>query len=198
VTLDLGRYRKFLPIVRAYANLSKDESSKVGALIIGPGMEHRAQGWNGAPRGSDADVDDRRQRPEKYFWFSHAESNAIANAARAGTSTQGCVMLVTMPPCMDCAKLIVQAGIKAVVYVAPNEEFKERWKDHIGRAAMLFAECGVETLEIEDRGTEPMGYICHLDSWSGSPENADWVAVRMPAGAKEIPEGAPVYLGSPP
>jgi dCMP deaminase len=146
--MDLGKYKKLMTIAHAYAALSKDESTKVGALIVGVGMEVRSSGWNGAPRGSDADVDGRRSRPEKYFWFCHAEANAIANAARAGTSIQDCVMLVTLPPCMDCAKLIVQAGIRTVIYEAGDDAFKERWKDHLTRAAHLFQECGVRTLEL--------------------------------------------------
>lgn len=142
-----GRYVKFLPIARAYAKMSKD-TTKVGALILGPGLEVRSAGWNGAPRGSDADVDGRKDRPEKYFWMAHAEANAIANAARAGTPVEGCTMLVTLPPCMDCAKLIVQAGIRTVIYEKGDAAFQERWADHLNRSRLLFGEVGVDTVEV--------------------------------------------------
>lgn len=94
--------RKYMEIAYATARLSKDTSTKVGALIVGPSQEVRALGYNGAPRGSSADelADVRNVRPEKYFWFSHAELNAITNAARVGTPLEGSTLLVTHPPCI--------------------------------------------------------------------------------------------------
>lgn len=138
---------KFMELAYARARFSKDPSTQVGAIIVGPAMEDRSSGYNGAPRGCSADErgDDRREvRPEKYFWFSHAELNAITNAARVGVPLEGCTMYVTHPPCMDCARAIVQAGIKRVVTVEQNADFYERWKDHILRSRRLFHECGVE------------------------------------------------------
>jgi dCMP deaminase len=135
---------KYMEIVNAIAKLSKDKSTQVGALILGPSHEVRSVGYNGAPRGCRADEDERADfRPEKYFWFSHAELNAITNAARVGTPLDGCVMLVTHYPCMDCARAIVQAGIKQVIVNKPTQEFYDRWAEHIRRANLLFAECGV-------------------------------------------------------
>jgi dCMP deaminase len=131
--------------------MSKDPSTKVGALVIGPAYDVRATGWNGAPRGCKADEDFRFQhRPEKYAWAAHAEANAIANAARTGTQIEGCVMLVTAPPCMECAKLIVQAGVSRVICPMPDPEFAERWAGHLTRARQLFAECGVEYVEFSE------------------------------------------------
>lgn len=92
-----------MEIAHAVAKLSKDPSSKVGALILGPAGEVRSLGYNGAPRGCAADEDARGlERPEKYFWFSHAELNAIANAARVGTPLEGGILVVTHPPCAEC------------------------------------------------------------------------------------------------
>src|SRR3989338_3606723 len=94
--------RKYLDIALAAAQLSKDTSTKVGAIIVGPTNEVRSLGYNGAPRGCNADEDERgRTRPEKYFWFSHAEMNAITNAARVGTPLDGSSLVVSHPPCMD-------------------------------------------------------------------------------------------------
>lgn len=134
--------QKYMDIARSVAQLSKDET-KVGAIVIGPSKEIRSLGYNGAPRGCAADEDERRNRPEKYFWFSHAEANVITNAARVGTQLEGCTMLVTHFPCMDCARAIVQAGIKRVIVSAMTDEFQERWKAHIERSTRLFNECGV-------------------------------------------------------
>ena len=142
--------RKYMEIAYATARLSKDTSTKVGALIVGPSQEVRSLGYNGAPRGCDADrADDPRSvRPEKYLWYSHAELNAITNAARVGTPLEGCTLLVTHPPCMDCARAICQAGIKRVIAVRPDDEFRARWNEHATRSARLFEECGVTYEEI--------------------------------------------------
>ena len=136
----------YLAVATAIAALSKDQSTQVGALIVGKGGEFVASGWNGAPRGCSADEagDVRGDRPEKYFWFSHAEANAITNAARVGTPLAGSSIVVTHFPCMDCARAIVQAGIVRVVTRKPNVDFYDRWEAHIVRAKRLFNECGVE------------------------------------------------------
>ena len=143
----MSKNHKFMGLAYARAQFSKDTSTKVGAIIVGPAGEDRASGYNGAPRGCSADEprDPRgTKRPEKYFWFSHAELNAITNAARVGVPLEGCTIFVTHPPCMDCARAIVQAGIKRVVTVEQNADFYERWKEHILRSRRLFSECGVE------------------------------------------------------
>lgn len=146
---------KYLEVAHAVSKLSKDESTKVGAVILGKdSMEIRSLGYNGAPRGCAADEDDARvQRPEKYFWFEHAERNAIFNAARIGTPLAGSTLIVTHPPCMDCARAIVQAGIKHVVWPKPNEEFGMRWIEHKYRVERLFQECNV-TFEVIENETD--------------------------------------------
>lgn len=148
----IRKLASFMHIAQAFATRSKDDSSKVGSIILGNHFEVRAAGWNGAPRHCLADTDWRfQERPEKYFWSSHAESNAIANAARAGTSINGCTLLVTMPPCMDCAKLIVQAGICTVIALDGDAEFKARWAGHIERSTRLFHECGLNYIVVGDQ-----------------------------------------------
>lgn len=148
----MTKHHKFMELAYARARFSKDPSTQVGAVIVGPAGEDRSSGYNGAPRGCAADEagDDRRDtRPEKYFWFSHAELNAITNAARVGTPLAGCRIYVTHPPCMDCARAIVQAGITEVITVRPSAEFVSRWSEHIARTLRLFDECGVTYTEIE-------------------------------------------------
>lgn len=138
---------QFLGIAHAIAQLSKDTSTKVGAVILGPTKEIRSTGWNGAPRGCGADEDCRFEiRPEKYYWASHAELNAITNAARVGTPLDGSSLVVTHFPCMDCARAIVQSGIVEVYVPENSSEFYERWKEHIERAVVLFNECNVKVI----------------------------------------------------
>jgi dCMP deaminase len=141
----MNKSAKYMGIADAISQLSKDTSTKVGAVIIGPTHEVRSMGYNGAPRGCAADEDERgKTRPEKYFWFSHAESNAITNAARVGTPLDGSHIVVTHFPCMDCARLIVQSGIKKVICKQMDDDFVMRWVEHIERSMKLFDECGVE------------------------------------------------------
>lgn len=145
---------KYMEIAHAVALLSKDTSTQVGAIIIGPSDEVRSLGYNGAPRGCHADEpNDPRgsQRPEKYFWYSHAELNAITNAARVGIPLNNCTLLVTHPPCMDCARAIVQSGIKTVITRCQNADFNSRWEEHTKRTMALFKECGVEYVTLEER-----------------------------------------------
>lgn len=142
---------KYLEVAHAVSKLSKDESTKVGAVILGKdSMEIRSLGYNGAPRGCAADEDEGRTvRPEKYFWFEHAERNAIFNAARIGTPLAGSTLIVTHPPCMDCARAIVQAGIREVFWPKPDPEFGKRWIEHKFRVIRLFNECGINFDEID-------------------------------------------------
>lgn len=143
----MTKNEKYINIAKAVSLLSKDPTTQVGAIILGPSGEGGPWGYNGAPRGCAADTDDRSVRPEKYFWFEHAERNCIYAAARMGFSTVGCSLVVTHAPCMDCARAIVQAGIVKVIIPEPSIEFFQRWEDHIARMTELFIECGVE-LEI--------------------------------------------------
>jgi dCMP deaminase len=150
-SLTMSKHIKFLTIAQSIAQLSKDPSTKVGALILGPAGEGGPWGYNGAPRGCRADEDSRFEvREEKLFWAEHAERNAIYTAARTGFSTVGGTIYVTHPPCMDCARAIVQAGIKKVVFPTPTPEFTERWGETFRRAFLLFNECQLDVEFIND------------------------------------------------
>ena len=144
--MNAEKVKKFLGIARAIAALSKDRSTQVGALALGPAGEVRAMGYNGMCRGVDDNREERHERPEKYFHFEHAERNLIYNAARVGTPLDGCVLVVTpLFPCMDCARGIVQAGFKTVVAEA---EDNPRWAEHNAKALELFNEVGVEVIYV--------------------------------------------------
>ena len=133
----------FIGVAQQIAALSKDPSTKVGALIIGPANEIRATGWNGFPRGVIDATQRWHDKPTKYLFVTHAEQNAVCNAARAGVSTEGCSLLVTaLHPCNECAKMIVQAGITKVYAPLPDDE--GRWAASFEVAAQIFSEAGVE------------------------------------------------------
>src|ERR1700733_15498817 len=88
-------HRHFLSIAEACALMSKDPSTKVGAVIVGPDREIRSTGFNGLPRGID-DTDERlSDRDTKLKLVVHAEMNAVLNAARFGVSLKGCALYLS-------------------------------------------------------------------------------------------------------
>jgi dCMP deaminase len=100
------------------ASLKSKDTTKVGCVIVGTGNEILTTGFNDHPRGV-LDLPERRERPAKYWWTSHAEENAIAQAARSGTRLHGGTAYVTLHPCARCARALIQAGIRCVV-VGPD------------------------------------------------------------------------------
>ena len=140
------KYIKFITIAQAIASLSKDTSTKVGAIALGPAGDIRAMGYNGMPRGCNDDDLKRTIRPEKYFWFEHAERNLIYNAARVGVPLEGCTLILSgLYPCMDCARAIVQAGLIQVI--TPPIPTESKWNEHAVRSSELFKECGITVYE---------------------------------------------------
>ena len=115
---------------------SKDTSTKTGALVVGPDREIRATGYNGLVRGVDDNIPERMERPTKYDFFEHAERNAIYNACLTGTSLKGCTLYATHSPCTDCARAIIQAGIKTVV--TNKVIIDENYAPYMKRAAELY------------------------------------------------------------
>lgn len=135
-------HARFLNLAAHIATWSKDPSTKVGAVAVGPDREIRATGFNGFPRGVD-DCDSRFERPLKYAFTAHAEANCIYQAARIGTSLHGCSLYVTHPPCSECAKAIIQAGIAEVFCPSPDDEFLARWKESMAVSDAMFSEAGI-------------------------------------------------------
>lgn len=139
----------FMSMCYLAAMRSKDQNTNVGAVIVGPNNEIRSTGYNSFPRNCDDDNSDRQVRPEKYYWFEHAERNAIYNAARVGTPLEGCTIFVPGIPCMDCARAIVQSGIKTVITHFTwmgVDAARGNWNEHITRSIKLFEECNVQLL----------------------------------------------------
>ena len=135
----------YLGICKVVARRSKDPNTKIGCVIVGPAHEIRTTGYNSFPRGIRDDVPERSQRPTKYLWIEHAERNAICNAARCGTALEHCTIYVEIMPCMDCARAIVQAGIREVVISSErmSQYSSDYYNQHFGMVEVLFAEAGV-------------------------------------------------------
>ena len=140
-----GWNQYYLEICKVVATRSKDPNTQIGCIIVGPNHEIRSTGYNSFPRGIRDDVPERLVRPAKYLWMEHAERNAICNAARAGTATEGCTIYVEIMPCMDCARAIVQAGITQVVISSTRmaQYSSEYYNEHFEMVEVLFQEARV-------------------------------------------------------
>lgn len=86
---------------------------KVGALIVKDRMII-SDGYNGTPSGFENECEDKNDRTKPYVL--HAEANAITKVAKSNNSSEGSTLYITASPCLECAKLIIQAGIIRVVY----------------------------------------------------------------------------------
>jgi dCMP deaminase len=128
------------------ATLSKDPSTKVGAVLFDEKRRIVSAGYNGFARGV-ADTDDRlSNRDVKYRLVLHAEKNAILFATGP---THGCTMVVTHPCCAQCAALIIQAGVAHVMWPKPAAEFEERWRQDLVLTREQFTEAGVSIFEVD-------------------------------------------------
>lgn len=132
------------------ASFSKDQSSKVGAYFTDPeNLKEPCFGYNGMPRGLDDTNPERNQRPEKYFWYEHAERNGIYNKARE--KLEGAIIFSSMFPNMEAARAIVSSGIKTVVveYREKDESMPEEQKGMYERVHTLFRETQVHIIELD-------------------------------------------------
>lgn len=138
--------RWFLGLAEYVATASKDPSTKVGCVVVGPDREIRSTGFNGFPRGV---ADDHRlnERDSKYPIIVHAEENSIAHAARIGVSLKECTAYITFPPCSRCARLLIQSGISECVW--PDQKLPERWLEDMERSKSLLKEAGVRLRAVE-------------------------------------------------
>ena len=133
---------RFLDLATHISEWSKDPSTKVGCVVVGPDREIRSTGFNGFPRGI-LDSDDRlTDRDLKYPLICHAEENAIMHAARIGLALKGCTAYVTWPPCTRCARSLIQAGISEIV-IPSGLEIPDRWKTDFETSMSLLREAEV-------------------------------------------------------
>lgn len=130
---------RFLDLAAHVATWSKDPNTKVGAVIVNDNKQVLSLGYNGFPRGVEDRVSRYEDRETKLLFVAHAERNALDNAY---VDVRGATMYTTLCPCNECAKSIVQKGIKRVVSYAPPYEIVERF--NITTTRILFKEGGVK------------------------------------------------------
>jgi dCMP deaminase len=135
-------HKRFLDLCEHIATWSKDPSTNLGSVIVDDKKRIVSVGYNGFPRGVD-DRDDRyNDRPTKYLFVAHAERNALDNAPMM---VDNCTLYVTLLPCNECAKSIIQKGITTVVTYRPTREDVFNWNITLN----MFYEAGVNVVYVE-------------------------------------------------
>ena len=144
--IDTPRLRDWaLGMAKHTAQLSKDPSTKVGAVIFDPKRRIVSAGYNGFARGVNDTPERLENRDVKYRLVLHAEKNAIMFAT---APLEGCTIVVTHPCCAQCAAIIIQSGIKHVLWPKPDAAFVSRWAEDMALTNMQFAEAGVTVEEV--------------------------------------------------
>jgi dCMP deaminase len=135
---------RFLSMAREIASWSKDPSKQIGAVAVSDKGQVLSQGYNGFPRGISDSVSRLFTRDEKYKYVVHAEMNVIYNATYTGVSLDGATLYVVgLPVCSECAKGIIQTGVKRVV-MADVEGGMDRWKESWELSRSMFEEVGIQ------------------------------------------------------
>ena len=132
----------FMGIALLSAHRSKDPSTQVGACIVNAQNRIMSMGYNGFPTGC-ADEDFSWERGEKERYVCHAELNAILNSG--GRSLEGCKIYVALFPCCECAKAVIQCGIKEVLYL--SDKYAGEPKFYASRE--MFAAAGVKMTQLK-------------------------------------------------
>ena len=139
----------FMGVAQLAAKRSKDPSTQVGACIVDPNNKVVSIGYNGMPRGVDDDHipwGHGEGLDSKYLYVCHAEFNAILNT-RDGSALSGCRIYVTLFPCNECAKAIIQTGIKEIIYL--DDKYHDNVEEQASRRILEMA--GVKYRHYEGR-----------------------------------------------
>lgn len=130
--------QRYLKMAAIWAQNSYCKRRQVGALLVKNKMII-SDGYNGTPSGFENNCEDENGLTKPYVL--HAEANAITKVAKSGNSSEGATLYVTSSPCMECSKLIIQAGIKRVVF---TENY--RLEDGIN----LLRRANIEVVQVEN------------------------------------------------
>lgn len=141
----------FMGIAKLTAGRSKDPSTQVGACIVSSNNRVLSAGYNGAPNGFDDDDfpwgRDGNPLETKYLYVCHAEANAIDNFRGYKKDFEGARIYVDLFPCNECAKRIIQSGIKEVIYLSDKYADKDAFK----ASKLLFDSCGVKYRKLDKK-----------------------------------------------
>jgi dCMP deaminase len=139
----MSKYKQFMDKAIELSKNSRDESTKVGTVIIDNNGKIIVVGYNDLVKGCKYSPD-VQVRPVKYKYFEHGERNAIYAAAYSGISVNGCTIISSgLFPCVDCARGIIQSGIAKVVTLKPDYEHPTYGED-FKFSLKLLMDAGVE------------------------------------------------------
>ena len=140
----------FMGIAKLSAQRSKDPNTQVGACIVSEDKKILSVGYNGAPNGLDDENMPWDREGDflntKYAYVCHAELNAILN--NKGSDLRGAILYVDLFPCNECAKAIVQAGIKKVIY--KSDKYDGTPSNIVAKT--IFDHCGIEYVKYKEEG----------------------------------------------
>ena len=134
--------KSYLEMASVWARNSYCKRRQVGALIVKDKMII-SDGYNGTPSGFENICEDETGATKPYVL--HAEANAISKVAKSGNSSEGATLYVTSSPCMECSKLIIQSGIKRVV-------FRDQYR--LDDGVQLLRRAGIEVEQVEDPASD--------------------------------------------
>ena len=151
----------FMAIAKLSSMRSKDPSTQVGACIVSEDNRILSIGYNGAPNGFHDEYFPWERNGDmlntKYAFVCHGEMNAILNYRGSRKEFEGAKIYVDLFPCHECAKLIIQSGIKEVIYL--NDLFKDKngnllETDSVKASKLMFNECGVKYYPVNIKNEE--------------------------------------------
>ncbi len=147
--LDNKWNERYMAMAKEVASWSKDPNTKVGAVAVGTKGQILSQGFNGFPRGI-LDLPERlNEREVKYQFVVHAEMNVIYNATYSGVSLDGAKLYVYgLPVCNECAKGIIQVGIKEVYVAQECIDLRPHWVESYQKTLSMFNEVGIKVFAI--------------------------------------------------
>ena len=128
---------KYLKMAKIWASNSYCKRRQVGALLVKDNMII-SDGYNGTPAGFENICEDENGVTKPYVL--HAEANALTKVAKSGNSAEGATLYVTASPCLECSKLIIQSGIRRVVY---SDEYR------LDDGIKLLRRAGIEVEKLE-------------------------------------------------
>ena len=135
---------KYFDLAHQVSTWSKDPSTRVGAVAVGAKGQILSQGYNGFPRGIEDTEARLSDRGQKYKYVVHAEQNCIYNATLNGVSLADSDMYIWgLPLCSECAKGVIQVGVKRVFMCYPTE-IPDKWKESFELTAAMLKEANVE------------------------------------------------------
>jgi dCMP deaminase len=123
-------HRRFMDLAYYVSQWSKDPTTKVGAVLVGPDR-HFITGYNNLARGLDDNTGVRDEHPQKALWYEHAERNALYNANLFGISVKNFHLYVPWHPCCGCARALIQCRISVIIVedILPSPQVIKRWSD---------------------------------------------------------------------